>query len=260
MQCQSILWFHLLFVCVSVLVVGTNKMGCIWSSSSSTQEQEEQGSTLNHQKRPVSNNNNNNNNLSPVVVYDRLPPNAEKYGVRNVYDGDTLTLVNGKRVRFLGIDTPEIKEKQAFAQEAKTYTKDLCDKKEIWISYEPGYDKQDHYGRLLAFVWVRTSKGKYLCVNEGLVQQGLASFYSPKKSPKLHNYDRLLAMQKTARAKRVGIWKHFKDYTVVKTPYGSAFHKPSCKHLSNSKNTIKIMASQGLDDGLHPCRTCLADA
>ncbi len=248
MNWNHTIFVHLLIVCISFLVLGT-KMGCIWSSSST---QQEQGSTY-YTKRPISK-----DGLSPV--YDKLPPNAEKYGVRNVYDGDTLTLVNGKRVRFLGVDTPEIKEKQPFAQEAKKYTKDLCDKKDIWISFEPGYDRQDHYGRLLAFVWVRTPSGQYLSVNEGLMKEGLASFYSPKKSPKLHNYDKFMELQKTARAKRLGLWKMFKDYAVVKTPYGAAFHKPSCKHLSNSKKLIKIMASQGLEDGLHPCRTCLADA
>lgn len=91
--------------------------------------------------------------LSPL--YPSLPEGAEKVQVRNVYDGDTLTLIDERRVRFLGIDTPELKEKQPFAEEAKVYTKNLCHKQEIWISYEPGHEKQDHYGRLLCFVWVQ---------------------------------------------------------------------------------------------------------
>ena len=98
------------------------------------------------------------------AVYPSLPAGAEQVQVRNVYDGDTLTLTDERRVRFLGIDTPEIKEKQPFAQEAKAYTKDLCDKQDIWISYEPGQEKKDHYGRLLCFVWVQKGSG-YLCVN-----------------------------------------------------------------------------------------------
>lgn len=52
--------------------------------------------------------------LSPI--YPSLPEGAEQHDVRNVYDGDTLTLIDERRVRFLGIDTPEIKEKQPFAE------------------------------------------------------------------------------------------------------------------------------------------------
>ena len=50
--------------------------------------------------------------LSPI--YPSLPKAATKHHCRNVYDGDTLTLDDGMRVRFLGIDTPEMKENQAF--------------------------------------------------------------------------------------------------------------------------------------------------
>ena len=54
-------------------------------------------------------------------VYASLPADAEQHRVRNVYDGDTLTLANDKRVRFLGVDTPELRERQPYAQEAKEY-------------------------------------------------------------------------------------------------------------------------------------------
>lgn len=194
--------------------------------------------------------------LSPV--YGSLPQGAEKVCVRNVYDGDTLTLVDERRVRFLGIDTPELKQKQPFAQEAKAYTKNLCDKQEIWISYEPGHEKKDHYGRLLCFVWVSQGQG-YLCVNEGIVREGLGTSYTPRKDAKLHNWDKLIALQNQARAAKRGLWSTFKDFLVYKTANGSAYHKKDCSHLSRSKNLIQLKASEALTQGLHPCRTCLAD-
>ena len=58
------------------------------------------------------------------AIHSSLPNDAEQHTVRNVYDGDTLTLTDERRVRLLGIDTPEIKEKQPYAEEAKAYTKD----------------------------------------------------------------------------------------------------------------------------------------
>lgn len=190
--------------------------------------------------------------LSPV--YPSLPPDAQPYDVRNVYDGDTLTLKDERRVRFLGIDTPEVKEQQPFSQEAKAYTKDRCSDK-IWISFEPGQDREDHYGRLLAFVWVQEGGG-YLCVNEGIVAAGLASAYVPNQNQKLHNWDKLVALQNQAREARRGMWKEFQDETVYKTANGSAYHKRDCEHLSSVRNLTELKASEAAGKGLHPCRTC----
>lgn len=195
--------------------------------------------------------------VSPI--YSQLPHGAEKAKVRNVYDGDTLTLTDERRVRFLGIDTPEVKEKQAFSQEAKAYTKDRCDHKEIWLSFEPNGEKTDHYGRLLAFVWVAEGSG-YLCVNEGIVAEGLASVYRPNKDKKLHNWDKLIALQSQAKNNKTGMWSTFKDYSVFKTVNGSAYHKRNCEHLARSHNLTELKASSAAEQGLHPCRTCLADA
>jgi len=188
------------------------------------------------------------------AVYPSLPNGAEEYQVRNVYDGDTLTLVDERRVRFLGIDTPEIKEKQPYAQESKAYTKERCSNN-IWLSYDG--DREDHYGRLLAFVWVKVDDG-YLCVNEGIVNAGLATVYAPSNKSKLHNWDKLIALQKDARENKRGIWSTFEDPTVYKTANGSAYHKRDCEHLSSVKNLTELKASEAADAGLHPCRTCLS--
>ena len=224
-------------------------MGCSWSSIVEEVVNQVQASTTTT------------GGDSASSVYDQLPSNAEKCTVRNVYDGDTLTLVDERRVRLLGIDTPEIKEKQPYAEEAKAYTKDRCHKKEIWISYEPNGEKQDHYGRLLAFVWVPADNGSgYLCINEGIVENGYASAYRPNSDTTLHNWDKLVALQKSARDNKRGMWSTFKDYSVVATRNGSAYHLRSCEHLANTHNNnlTEMMASDATDKGLHPCRTCLS--
>ena len=204
--------------------------------------------------------------LTPL--YPSLPKEAKQFHCKRVYDGDTLTLANNDRVRLLGIDTPELKEKQAFSIEAKEYTKRYCHGRDIWLSFDDrGNDgnKKDHYGRILAFVWVPASDDQFLNINEGLVAVGLAYAYTPSKSKKAHNYDKLLALQKMAREHKKGQWKRFKDYTVIITPNGVAFHKckrkgkaeSDCKHLARSKNLIMIKASDAYDRGCHPCRNCL---
>lgn len=224
--------------------------------------------------------------LSPV--YPSLPKNAVQYHCKSVYDGDTLTLEDGKKVRLLGIDTPEIKEKQPFALEAKEYTKKYCHGKDIWLTFEqPGGaedDKnKDHYGRILAFVWVpagdtvnsdaggggkrsrqNSNSSQWICVNEGLIASGLAHSYSPSKTKKVHNHDKMLGLQKRAREKRLGQWRGYRDYDAIVTPSGSAFHKckgkksteSDCKYLARSKSLSLISASEAYDKGLHPCRNC----
>ena len=192
------------------------------------------------------------------AIHPSLPDDAEQHTVRNVYDGDTLTLIDERRVRLLGIDTPEIKEQQPFAQEAKAYTKNRCHKKDIWISYEAGGEKEDHYGRHLCFVWVPADNNGdgYLCINEGIIEAGYARAYHPGKGKHLHNWEKMIKLQSQARKENLGVWSDFEDFKVVKTANGSAYHKRSCEHLASVRNLTEMMASEASEKGLHPCRTC----
>lgn len=187
--------------------------------------------------------------------YKTLPRGSKKCSVHHVYDGDTLTLTDQRRVRLLGVDCPEMKPPQPFAQEAKQYTKSRCDKQEVWL-LETG---QDHYGRTLAHIFVHQN-GAFLCVNEGLVANGLAYTYIPKKDEETFNWEKLLKLQHEARSTKLGVWKSFHDKNVVKTTNGSAYHDRSCSHISNIRNLQQLKVSAATDMGLHPCRTCMADA
>ena len=202
-----------------------------------------------------------NGGLSPV--YDKLPPKAKKCKVLSVYDGDTLTIYNKKRIRLIGIDTPELKNPtQAFSQEAKEYTRSRCEKQTIWLSYEPNKgETEDRFGRLVAWVWVLRGDGKYECVNEGLLQTGLATVYTLSRDIKLHNIEKLISMQKEARLVHRGMWGKWLDYIVVKPIHGTAFHHRDgkCEHLKRSKNIVQVKASDAMDEGRHACRTCLAE-
>jgi micrococcal nuclease len=207
--------------------------------------------------------------------HDHTTKGGEEIPLPNVYDGDTLTLDDDNRVRLIGIDTPELKEKQPFAVEAKEYTKRYCHGRDVWLSFDQGdaSNNKDHYGRLLAFVWVDLGGGgsksnlspQWLCINEGLVAAGLANAYSPSGAKKVNNYDKLLGLQKLARELKCGQWKTYKDEQVIVTPSGTAFHKrqdiksiaSDSKHLSRSKNLKLVATSECYDKGMHPCRHCL---
>lgn len=77
-------------------------------------------------------------------------------------DGDTIKIIDNKKetktVRFLAIDTPEsdhaIKEVEEYGKEAGKYTCDLLTKaKKITLEFDKNSDKEDKYGRLLAYVY-----------------------------------------------------------------------------------------------------------
>ena len=105
---------------------------------------------------------------------------------------------------------------------------------------------------------------QWLCINEGLIASGLARAYSPSRTKKVHNHDKLLALQKLARQHKRGQWKEYVDYEAIVTPSGSAFHRckskgsleSDCKYLARSKRFNLILVSEAYDRGLHPCRNC----
>lgn len=163
-------------------------------------------------------------------------------------------------MRFLGVDTPEIKEKQPLAAEAKAYTKQRCaNRGTIWLTFQE--EKADHYGRLLAWVWTMSPGGGYECVNEGLVSAGLAGVYKPTKKSELFNEEKMVALQRHAREAKRGKWADamFTDRDVLMTRNGAAYHVEGCEHIARSKNLKKVRESEAMDKGLHGCRTCLSE-
>jgi endonuclease YncB( thermonuclease family) len=189
------------------------------------------------------------------AVYPALPSKYKSVHCVKVYDGDTLTLDSGDRVRLIGIDAPEIKENQPYAQEAKMFVSSLCQKKDVYISFEPGQDETDRFCRSVAWVWVKQDDG-FLNVNEAMIANGLASVYFYGKS-RLQNAEKMIALQKSARDGGKGKWSNFINTTVFKTKNGSAYHHSrNCSHLARSGNLQTIKASDGLDLGLSACRAC----
>ena len=63
---------------------------------------------------------------------------AEAFLVTKVIDGDTIALENGEKVRYLGIDTPELhhpkKEVECFAYQAHEKNKELVLGKKVFFT------------------------------------------------------------------------------------------------------------------------------
>jgi endonuclease YncB( thermonuclease family) len=124
--------------------------------------------------------------------------------VRYVHDGDTLHLSDGRKVRLIGINTPELardnKAAEAFAIEAKNALRALFDKnKTIALVY--GKDKKDRYGRLLAHTYLADGQN----VQALLLTQGYASAIIIPPNTKFAGC--YLEAENTARCNKTGLWQ-----------------------------------------------------
>ena len=115
--------------------------------------------------------------------------------VTSVIDGDTVELVDGRHVRYLGIDTPEIGD--YYADEATARNRELVEGRTIEL--QRGSRDQDEYGRLLRYVYV---DGTF--VNAELVAEGYATAYIFDPDDRYSQV--LVQLEQYARMKKLGLW------------------------------------------------------
>lgn len=143
--------------------------------------------------------------LTVVVIASRhvaeKAPTQKRYFVTRVIDGDTIVLANNDRVRYIGINTPEIhhptKEVEWMGNEAKEFNEGLVGAR--WVTLEFDIEERDRYGRLLAYVYVGDT-----FVNAELVRRGFAQVYTVP--PNVRYADDLLRLEREARASHAGLW------------------------------------------------------
>jgi micrococcal nuclease len=124
--------------------------------------------------------------------------------VTRVVDGDTAHVeIDGRdvTVRFIGIDTPESvapdQPVECYGPEASAYTRDRLEGVHVRLEYD--VEREDRYGRTLAYVWL----GDEL-INETLVRQGYALVTT--FPPNVEYVGRFTAAQRDAREHGRGLW------------------------------------------------------
>jgi endonuclease YncB( thermonuclease family) len=88
---------------------------------------------------------------------DRQPKAERKRGptavVTHVVDGDTVDLDNGKTVRLIGIDTPEVYGgAECGGEQASAFMERIATGRRVSVHTDPTQDTYDRYGRLLAYL------------------------------------------------------------------------------------------------------------
>jgi micrococcal nuclease len=135
-----------------------------------------------------------------LFIYHGLCAN-KFYAVVTVFDGDTIELDDGRKVRLIGVDAPEVespyRKREPFGDESKAYLSALILEKKI--SLVVGDPPKDRYGRTLAYVYL----GDVL-VNGRIIRDGWAFAYR-----KFHHQwsDLFLVYEREACSRGIGIWK-----------------------------------------------------
>ncbi len=225
---------------------------------------------------------------------------SASYPVSRVVDGDTIVIkLDGAetKVRLIGVDTPETvhpqKQVEVYGKEASRFTENLLKGEQVYLEYEPGGDRLDKYGRLLAYVY-RAPDG--LFVNLEIIRQGYGHAYT--KYP-FQYMEQFRKAERKARDAQKGLWGidpekrseskasdlktlplkestpglQLKEsrppqpaakeqaQTIATVFHGNQksriFHKPSCRYY-NCSNCTAIFKSkeEALNSGYRPCKIC----
>ena len=145
--------------------------------------------------------------LRPSVIQTlgRTSQQAGPAVVERVLDGDTVVISGGERVRYIGVDTPEIYHSQRpnrpgqwYSREAKAFNERLVEGKPVRLEFDA--ERRDKYKRLLAYVYLED--GTF--VNAELVRQGYARILTIP--PNVKYADLFLKYEREARLAGRGLW------------------------------------------------------
>lgn len=121
-----------------------------------------------------------------------------------VYDGDTVKLADGRRLRLIGIDTPELgrggSPPQPYAVRARERLRALLDAHANRIGLRYDRVRRDRYQRTLAHVYLPDGTN----AAAALLRQGLGAALAVP--PNLWNLDCYRAAERQARTQRRGVW------------------------------------------------------
>ncbi len=162
--------------------------------------------------------------------------------VIKVIDGDTVKLENGKNLRYIGLDTPEVRIKkggrfiynpQPFAIDAKRLNQKLVENKYVRIEFD--VEKKDIYGRLLGYCFLGNT-----FVNAKLIEEGFAVTYTIP--PNVKYVDTFVALQRAARKDKKGMWGVYETVSAEEAPQYVNQIRTVRGKINNSRQTKKFIA------------------
>ncbi|WP_256237900.1 thermonuclease family protein [Bacillus sp. EB600] len=167
--------------------------------------------------------------------------------ISRVVDGDTIELTDGRKVRFIGVNTPESTTRhETYGKEASNYTTSKLTGKQVWLQKD--VSETDRYGRLLRIVWLAVPSNdmdeneiKTKMYNADLVLNGFAE---PSTYPPDVKYsDYFVKYAREARDKGTGLWAYGVNGTTKGDLDQSTAVSSSQSSSSNTTNSSAPAAS-----------------
>lgn len=128
-------------------------------------------------------------------------PGKQEVKVTRVIDGDTVEIEGGQRVRYIGVNTPEMNDARpavrSWAEKARDKNREIVEGKRVTM--ERDVSETDRYGRLLRYVYVQGTM-----INAELVRLGYA--YATSYPPDVKNQELFSRMEREAQSAGRGLW------------------------------------------------------
>lgn len=130
---------------------------------------------------------------------------SESAKVKYVHDGDTVHLQDGRKLRLIGINTPELarnrQPEQAFAQQARLKLMELLRRSNYQVMLEFGPEPEDRYQRTLAHIYLPDGSN----IQQALLAAGMATAITiPPNATQSTCYRQA---ESEAQKARRGIWQ-----------------------------------------------------
>lgn len=146
--------------------------------------------------------------LGKTIKENLAPASSGFLRVTRIIDGDTIELENGKKIRYIGVNSPETvapkRPVQCYGKQASAYNKNLVLGKKVRLQKD--VSETDKYGRLLRYVYLQD--GTF--VNLKLVQDGYA--YVETVPPDIEYAARFVVAARKAQDQLLGLWSTCRGY------------------------------------------------
>lgn len=169
--------------------------------------------------------------------------------VSHVIDGDTVLLSDGRHLRFIGVNTPELLHNgappQAYGIEARNQLRQLLSQHQSILNLRFDVERQDRYNRVLAHAFLTDGRS----ISAWLESQGLGTVLVVP--PNVWNSHCYAATEQQARHAQRGIWA-LPAYRVVESTQLPAsardYHLIAgrVRHVGNSRYAVWLDLEGGV--------------